>query len=232
MLNRVLVVSDSRDIVDRLTSAFEMDGFEVVAADNGLDGIKRIYDTHPSILIIEDHLSSAATFDICSHASELSCLPVILIGEAVSEVQVIEGLDRGADFYMAKPVCIPELVARSRALLRRWPGWPDEVCRFLDADRHTAYVGGRWITLTATEFRLLSYMVMNKGRIIPTEELLTQVWSREELSFYVCRLRQKLNHSTPHNIHTHYGMGYRLATWGDVQGSLWETRAGDLEPVE
>ena len=215
-MHRVLIVSDSTAWIRSLRMALEKEGFGVSTASDALDAMKRIYDVHPSVLIIEDRLSSAESLDICSHTGRLRCLATIVLGQEGAKAQLIDGLNRGADFYMARPVSTAELVARVRSLLRRRQGWPESVGRFLDVERQCALAGNRWVSLTATEFRLLSYLVLNRERVIPAEELLAQVWPGDEvkpssLSFYIYKLRQKLDPGAPNAILTHYGVGYRVS---------------------
>jgi len=215
-MHRILIVSDCTALSEDLGAALEGEGFDVVIAADALEAMKRVYDTHPSVLIVEDRLSSAESIDLCSHVGSLCCIATILLGQEGTRAQVVDGLNRGADFFMARPISAAEVVARVRSLLRRRQGWPESVRRYLDADRHCALAGNRWVSLTATEFRLLSYLVLNRGRVIPAEELLLQVWpgdgvSPSSLSFYIYKLRQKLDPGVPNAILTHYGVGYRIS---------------------
>ncbi len=226
-MHRVLIVSDNNALVSNLNEALESGGFEVVAARHALEAMKRVYDTHPSVLITEDRLSVSDSLDLCSHVSDLSCIAIILLGNGGSERQVMNGLNRGADFYIPQPVSTGELLARVNTLLRRRQGWPENVRSFLDAGTLTVRMGppaAEWVKLTVTEFRLLSYLALNSGRVIPTKELLAQVWPGNEvrpssLSFYIYKLRQKLEPEAPASILTHYGVGYRICLDLDPNGN-------------
>lgn len=217
MKNRVLVVTDNDRLMFEIGEALTREGFKVFQAGDALEGMRRIYDTHPSVIIMEESLSVADTIDLCAHAAGLACIAVLILGQEGSSQRVVEGLNRGADFYMPRPISIPELAARAKALNRRCQGWPETMDRVLDVEHHCLRTEDRSISLTATEFRLLSYLMLNKGRVVPNGELLSRVWPGEgvtasSLSFYIYRLRQKLNAEVPHSILTHYGVGYRLGS--------------------
>jgi len=164
---------------------------------------------------MEDHLSLTGSIDLCKQICHISHTPLILIGEG-DVSRAIRGLERGADFYIKRPFSALETVARVKALLRRYNELQMSTYLLLDSKEQTAILADRTVKLTTTEFRLLSYLLLNRNRVIPKEELLASVWKGQEVTtdtvkFYVSRLRNKLNHSTPHNIFTHRGVGYRFS---------------------
>jgi len=217
MLYRAIVVSDRTDITYFIGSALGIEGFAVLTLQDSAKAIRKIYDTLPDIIILEDRLSATDSVDLCSQIHRLlPYIPLILLGDEEGGSSVIRGLQRGADFYMRRPISVLELVARVKALMRRRGEWLEGVHQFLNVEELTVVVDNVPRKLTPTEFRLLSYLVLNRGRVIPAEELLAQVWAgqkatRWSVKFYICQLRQRLNHSSPHNIFNHRGMGYRLA---------------------
>jgi DNA-binding response OmpR family regulator len=200
--------------VNGIGIALRREAFEVLVCQDTLEGMRTIYEAYPSVVIMEDRLSATHLVDLCAHVRKISCVPIILLGEEDTGPALVRGLDRGADFYMGTPVSVPELVTRVKTLLRCWVGWPGSVLQFLNPEEHSVLVGNRWIRLSPTEFRLLSYLALHRGWVIPAEELLSHVWGQEvtsdTLRSHVFRLRLKLNHSAPHNIFTHHGVGYRL----------------------
>ena len=215
MLQRALVVSDRADIIDFIHSALSIEGFVVETLQDCIEGMKKVYDILPDVIILEDRLSTTDSLDLCSQIRRLPYIPLILLGDEEDEFTLIKGLERGADFYMRRPVSVMELVARVKALLRRREEWLEVVRQFLNVEEVSIVVDNCSIKLTPTEFRLLAYLVLNRGRVIPVEEFLAQVWAGEEVTgnsvkFYIGRLRQKLNHSSPYNILNHRGTGYRL----------------------
>lgn len=228
MPQRALVLSDRADVIDFIHSALSNEGFAVVTLQDSAEGIKKVYDTLPDVIILEDQLSATDSVDLCSQIRRLPYIPLILLGDEEGDSSLINGLQRGADFYMRRPISVLELVARVKALLRRRQEWLEAVRQFLNVEELSVVVGNLSIKLTPTEFRLLSYLVLNRGRVIPGEEFLAQVWAGQEvtgdtLKFYMCRLRQKLNHSSPHNIFNHRGMGYRFvyAKEQDTGDRVW-----------
>ncbi len=215
MPHRALIISDVRELMETLSLVLSEEGFHVVTAPDALEGMRRTYDMHPDLVIMEDRLSVSGPIDLCAHLSGLYTVAVIMIGEEDNGPCLIRGLDRGADFYLVRPFSIAEFVTKARALLRRRQGWPQEIHRVLDSERRSALTGKGWIDLTVTEFRLLSYLMLNRGRIVPAQEILDRVWpgegiSSSSLSFYIYRLRQKLNHGNPPAILTRHGVGYRV----------------------
>ena len=223
MQYRALILSDNANLVKSMVFALPEADFELAIARDAVEAVKKVYDWHPDIVVMEEQVSCGPDFDLCDHIGRISSVSTIVLGEANDDISVVEVLQRGADFYTGKPYAIPELVARMKALLRRSGGWPRSMDRFLDVDTQSARVGDRWVGLTPAEFRLISYMALNRGRIVPAEEFTHPVWGGSQqtrgtsLSYHICQLRQKLDHSAPHNIFTHHGVGYRLAPsrWGD-----------------
>jgi DNA-binding response OmpR family regulator len=211
---RVLLISNTADLVTRIGIALRREDFEVLVCHDTLEGMRTIYETYPSVVIMEDRLSATHLVDLCAHVRQISCVPIILLGQEDSGSAFVRGLERGADLYMGMPVSVPELVTRVKTLLRCWVGWPESVLKFLNPEEHSVLVDNRSIRLSPTEFRLLSYLVLHRGRVVPAEELLSHVWGQEvtsdTLRSHVFRLRLKLNHSAPHKIFTHHGVGYCL----------------------
>jgi DNA-binding response OmpR family regulator len=131
---------------------------------------------------MEDRLSATHLVDLCAHVRHISCVPIILLGQEDTGSALVRGLERGADFYMGMPVSMPELVTRVKTLLRRWVGWPESVLKLLNPEEHSVFVGNRSIRLSPTEFSLLSYLALNRGGVIPVEELLCHVWGQQVTS--------------------------------------------------
>jgi two-component system KDP operon response regulator KdpE len=164
-------------------------------------------------------------WDVLSRLREMSEVPVIMLTAKGREVDIVRGLGLGADDYITKPFGTGELVARVRALLRR-NKMPvaQRVTRYqdnglsIDLERHEVRVKGVSVDLTPTEFRLLSVLVQNAGKVVPHHTLLTQVWGEEYasevhyLKLYIRYLRQKIEESAsnPRYILTEWGVGYRF----------------------
>ena len=195
MPQRALLVSDERESSGIIHSALSNEGFVVAKLQDSLEVMRKVHDFIPDVVIMEDRLSAKGSIDLCFQIRCLKYIPLILLGDEEGDANLIEGLQRGADFYMRKPVSVPEVVARVRALLRRRGRGLGGDGLFLNIEEYTVVVGQSKVRLTSTEFRLLVYMILNRGRSIPTEEFLSQVWVRHEvtrdwLKFYVSQLCQ------------------------------------------
>ncbi len=216
MPRRAIVVSDALDVLHSLNPALVNQGFSLLCFRDGIEGTKKVYETLPDLVIMEDRLSATDSVDLCSQIGQLSCIPIILLGLENGYSEIVSALQRGADFYLSRPFSIPELVARVRSLLRRERQPLESARRVLNVDELSARIRDRNIKLTRTEFRLLAYMMLNTGRVIPVGELLPQVWPGERvtgelLRFHISRLRRKLDNGAPRTIFNHRGIGYRLA---------------------
>ena len=218
MLTRAIVISNARDDIALIKTVLANEGIEVLTFKNSSAALKSVYATIPDIVIMEDRLSTAGSLDLCQQIRQLPPIAVILLGdEECRAASVINGLERGADFYMKRPISMAELVARVKTLLRRRAYSPEPARRLLSVEGPVAGTQSRPVNLTPTELRLLVYMVLHQGRVIPTEELLGAVWAGEKVStesvkFHISQLRHKLNHGSPQSIRNHWGMGYRLAS--------------------
>ncbi len=214
MLLRAIIISNSANTID-IEKALSDEDFEVLTFQNSAEGMKNIYVTLPDVVILEDSMSTDSG-DLCYQIRRFCPSVTILLGEEGSEgSKVVSGLERGADFYMKRPISTAELIARVKSLLRRRQTSLGRIRQLLNvADRGSA-LDHHPNNLTPTEFRLLAYMVMNRDRVIPTEEFLGSVWAGEKvtaesLKFHISQLRHKLNHGSPHCIFNHWGVGYRL----------------------
>jgi two-component system, OmpR family, KDP operon response regulator KdpE len=165
----------------------------------------------------------------CARFREMSDVPIILLTAVGSDENIVKGLDMGADDYIVKPVTAEELTARIRALLRRVSlsssnnnGRRGQILSYdyltIDFDKHEVTVDGQRVDLSPTEFRLLSVLARNKGRMLPHEYLLNEVWGPEYtgdidyLRLYVSYLRRKLEKelNKPSLIQNEWGVGYRF----------------------
>jgi len=215
MLLRAIIISNSADTIQSIEKALIDENFEVLVFQNSAEGMKNIYVTLPDAVILEDSMSTGSG-DLCYQIRRFCPSATILLGDEEGEgSKIVSGLERGADFYMRRPISTAELLARVKSLLRRRQTSLGRIRQLLNvADRGSA-LDHHPHNLTPTEFRLLAYMVMNRDRVIPTEEFLGSVWAGEKvtaesLKFHISQLRHKLNHGSPHYIFNHWGVGYRL----------------------
>lgn len=214
----VMLTSDRADANDALSPALNDEGFAVLAYRDVAESMRKLYETLPDAIVMEDHLSIRDSVDFCFQIRQLSCMPVVLLGDEGADVDLICAFERGADFYMGRPINFLVLAATVKSLLRRQDEYLQRVRRLLNVEKRSVVMNGRSVMLTRTEFRLLAYMMMNRDRFVPAQQLLVNVWpgqavSHDSARFYVSRLRHKLDSTLPDVISNRRGVGYRLAEW-------------------
>lgn len=213
---KVVLITNAEDVRSALLHALASEGFQVQLSDDPYAGLMLVQETLPDTVILEVKLSMMGSVDLCYHIGQLWGMPLILLGEEDTQSNAPDGLLRGADFYMFRPIRSSELVARVNALNRRQKNAVRWVRRFLDPEERTVAAGGRRIVLTVTEFRLLAYLMLNEGRLVPSEELVEAIWPREggsidSLKFHVSQLRQKTGDQVSNGcIFNQRGVGYRF----------------------
>jgi two-component system OmpR family response regulator len=220
---RVLVVDDEPNIVDVISMALRFEGFEVESAGSGADAIAAVAARRPALLVLDVMLPDFDGFEV---ARRLACahvdVPIIFLTARDSTADKVHGLTLGGDDYVTKPFSLEELVARIRTILRR-AGITGETSSKLvfadlelDEDAHQVSRGERPIELTATEFRLLRYLMLNPRRVLTRAQLLDHVWNYDfggdarVLETYISYLRKKVDVEEPSLIHTVRGVGYAL----------------------
>ena len=220
---RVLVVDDEPNIVDVISMALRFEGFEVESAATGADAIAAVSARRPQLLVLDVMLPDIDGFEVARRlAGARAEVPIIFLTARDSTEDVVHGLTLGGDDYVTKPFSLEELVARIRTILRR-SGLSDQngsTLTFadleLDEDTHEVSRAGRPIELTATEFRLLRYLMLNPRRVLTRPQLLDHVWNYDfggdarVLETYISYLRKKIDAGGPPLIHTVRGVGYAL----------------------
>ena len=220
---RVLVVDDEPNIVDVISMALRFEGFEVDSAATGAAAIAAVAAQRPQLLLLDVMLPDIDGFEVARRlASARTDVPIIFLTARDSTEDVVHGLTLGGDDYVTKPFSLEELVARIRTILRR-SGLAEETSSKLtfgdlelDEDTHEVMRGGREIELTATEFRLLRYLMLNPRRVLTRSQLLDHVWNYDfggdarVLETYISYLRKKIDVDAPPLIHTVRGVGYAL----------------------
>ena len=233
MNEKILVIDDDSGLLTLLRLGLEREGFTVITADSGKEGLRQAYETRPDAIILDIMMPEMDGWLTCQRLRNICDTPIIMLTAKVDQADVLKGLSLGADDYLTKPCSFDELKARIRTVLRRAQagsnnGWRDvyddrNLC--IDLRDGTVTRRGEAISLTPTESRLLLYLVSQKGRIVPHRELLTSVWGPEYaeevgyLSVYVRYLRRKIEDdpSNPRYICTRWGMGYYFAGAGAIQ---------------
>ncbi len=221
--HRVLVVDDEPNIVDVISMALKFQGFEIETAGTGADAIAAANSFKPHLIVLDVMLPDMEGFDVAKRlGAQRARVPIIYLTARDTTDDKVRGLTLGGDDYMTKPFSLEELVARVRSVLRRAGIAEPEtnVLAFedlvLDEDAHEVTRGGTPIDLTATEYRLLRYLLLNARRVLTRPQLLEHVWDYDfggdarVLETYVSYLRKKLDAHGPPLIHTVRGVGYTL----------------------
>jgi two-component system OmpR family response regulator len=221
--SRVLVVDDEPNIVDVISMALRYQGFDVSSAANGSDALRAVEDFRPQVMVLDVMLPDMEGFEVAERlGAARGDVPIIFLTARDATADKLRGLTTGGDDYMTKPFSLEELVARIRNLLRRTGGDAQQDSRLvfedlvLDEDAHQVTRAGEPVDLTATEFRLLRYLMLNPRRVLTRAQLLDHVWDYDfggdarVLETYISYLRKKLDLHGPSLIHTVRGVGYAL----------------------
>jgi two-component system KDP operon response regulator KdpE len=222
----ILIVDDEARMRRFIRMNLELEGYQVVEADNGLEALERIRQFTPELVIMDVMMPQMDGFETLKLLREISTVPVILLTVKGDEEDKIYGLGLGADDYVTKPFSPRELSSRVNAVLRRaeWPApTPRTVLKIddrlsVDFNRHQVIVDGERIDLRPTEYRLLNHLIQNAGWVVPHDTLLAKVWGyeyRDEthyLRLYINYLRKKIEKdpAKPEYILTERGVGYRF----------------------
>jgi two-component system OmpR family response regulator len=222
---RVLVVDDEATLTDLLAMALRYEGCEVKTAATGQEAILAAAQFQPDAIILDVMLPDLSGLEVLRRVrSTRPDVPVVFLTARDAVEDRVAGLTAGGDDYVTKPFSLEELVARLRALLRRvgLAASPrsDSVLRVgdltLDEESREVYRGGEPITLTATEFELLRYLMRNPRRVLSKAQILDRVWHYDfggqanVVELYISYLRKKIDAGRPPMIHTLRGVGYVL----------------------
>jgi two-component system OmpR family response regulator len=221
--HRILVVDDEPNIVDVVSMALRFQGFAVESAATGGEAIAAVASFRPDLIVLDVMLPDMEGFDVAQRlGAQRARVPIIFLTARDATDDKIRGLTLGGDDYVTKPFSLEELVARIRSILRRSGLAEPESSRLtfedieLDEDAHEVTRGGELVDLTATEYRLLRYLMLNPRRVLTRTQLLEHVWEYDfggdarVLETYVSYLRKKLDVHGPPLIHTVRGVGYAL----------------------
>jgi len=221
--HRILVVDDEPNILDVLTMALRFQGFEVETAATGEQALAAAASFKPQLMVLDIMLPDMEGFEVARRlGAQRAHVPIVFLTARDATEDKIRGLSIGGDDYVTKPFSLEELIARIRTVLRR-TGQAEadsSVLSFedleLDDDTREVHRGGAAVELTATEYRLLRYLMLNPRRVLTRAQLLDHVWDYDfggdarVLETYISYLRKKLDLHGPSLIHTVRGVGYTL----------------------
>lgn len=216
----ILVAEDDRAVRDAIDRALSFEGYEVITARDGAEALQRVLNDRPDLLVLDVMMPLVDGFETCRRLrASGSTLPVLMLTARTEVADRVEGLDAGADDYLAKPFALEELLARMRALLRRSSGTSGETYRVgdltLDPDARVVVRDGVEIGLTKTEFDLLELLVENVGVVMSREKIYEHIWGYDfettsnSLDVYIGYLRRKTEaDGRSRVVHTVRGVGY------------------------
>jgi DNA-binding response OmpR family regulator len=226
----ILIIEDDVSILRGLKDNLEYEGYAVVAQTEGEKGMKLALEKNVDLILLDIMLPGINGFEICRKMKkEKPELPIIMITARGSEMDKVSGLDIGADDYVTKPFSIPELLARIRAVLRRFNPANEiqDQIEFgnvkINFKKFQAFVNNREIKLSIKEFEILKYFILHEGMAVHRHELLNEVWGYEAIPTtrtvdnFILDLRKKLedNPSKPRHIVSVRGIGYKFNSLND-----------------
>jgi len=231
----ILTADDDPQLLRLVMRNLQLEGYDVLVASDGKQALEQIETHQPDLVLLDVMMPKMDGFTVCERVREFSAVPIIIVTARGQDQDKIRGLDLGADDYLTKPFSVEELLARVRAVLRRTQFMAiDQAVAMrastfgelsIDFTQHLVTMAGREITLTPIEYRIISYLALNAGRVVTQDLLLEHVWGAEYvgeshmLQVNVNRLRRKLeaDPTHPRYILTKVGIGYLLAAQPDPQ---------------
>jgi two-component system, OmpR family, KDP operon response regulator KdpE len=229
---KVLIIDDDPDLSYILSLTFAREGMQPILAENGRAGLRAFRSLQPDLVILDIMMPEMDGWEVCRRIRSLADTPIIMLTTLSRDRDVIRGLEYGADDFVSKPMSPKVMVARAKATLRRvskaeaveasdnilGPRCYIDDYLTVNCDERRAYVKGQPVKLTATEFRLLAFMLENAGCVLTYQQILDNVWGweyRDSIDYvhvYTSHLRRKLeeNPREPRYLHTEHGIGYRF----------------------
>ena len=224
-MRRVLLVEDNVDLAFGLRTSLEVDGYEVLHAETGSEGLAMALGAAPDLVVLDLMLPGLSGYEVLRRMRQARCAaPVLILTAKGQEADKVQGFRLGADDYVVKPVGVLEFLARVEALLRRaQPGAFTTALHFgdlvIDGERRTVAVAGAEVELSPLEFDLLNALAQRRGALVTRAELLKEVWGYRSdiesrtVDTHIAKLRAKIDrgdHSDHSRIVTVRKKGYRL----------------------
>ena len=218
----ILVVDDEQDLLDLIEYNLRQEGYEVILAEDGQEGIQKAREHMPDLVLLDIMMPQMDGIEVCDRMREdpdLSHIPIIFLTARSDEKTEIEGLNKGADDYITKPISTNKLVSRIKAVLRRFEETQEQVQKLevhdleIDKDRYIVTRGEEEFQLPRKEFELLYYLASKRGKVRDRQTLLNKVWGDNiyvvdrTVDVHVRKIREKLG---DHYIETVKGVGYRF----------------------
>ena len=224
-MTRVLVIEDEESFRDAMKFMLSREGFDVILAPNGAEGIKLFDSSNPDLVLLDLMLPEVSGTEVCKYIRSKSKTPVIMLTAKDTEIDKVVGLELGADDYVTKPFSTRELLARIKAVLRRggdievdFVGAVEAGPVRMDVERHVLTVNGEAVAMPLKEFELLEFLMRNSGRVLTRGQLMDRIWGSnyvgdgKTLDVHIKRIRSKIepDPANPVYLTTIRGMGYRF----------------------
>ena len=219
-MTKILIVEDEQKLAELIRDYLARSSFDTTVFDNGNDVVPYVREHKPDLVILDLMLPGRDGMEICKEIRTFSNLPIIMVTARVEEIDRLLGLELGADDYVCKPFSPRELVARVKAVLRRAGGETTIKAKglVLDEARYQASLHGVDLELTAVEFKLLSFLAANPGRIYSRDQLMERIYSDHRIvsdrtiDSHIKKLRKKISGQNPDEelIGSVYGVGYKF----------------------
>jgi two-component system response regulator RegX3 len=224
-VTRILIVEDESSLSEPLAFLLGREGYETTIAADGISAVAEFDRNGSDLVLLDLMLPGMAGTEVCREIRSRSSVPIIMLTAKDSEVDIVVGLELGADDYVTKPYSTRELLARIRAILRRRVEDDDDRELVLEAggvrmdvERHTVTVGGKDTPMPLKEFELLELLLRNSGRVLTRGQLIDRVWGADyfgdtkTLDVHIKRIRSKIEStpSEPTMLVTVRGLGYRF----------------------
>lgn len=228
MSQRILLVEDEESISQPLAYLLRREGYAVTVVTNGQEAVEAFHPESFELVLLDLMLPGMPGTEVCRVIRQRATTPIIMVTAKDSEVDIVVGLELGADDYITKPYSTRELLARTRAVLRRSepaegdaatdPNAIEELDIRLDMDRHAVTVRGTEVTMPLREFQLLELLMRHRGRVLTRGQLIDRVWGSnyygdtKTLDVHIKRIRSRIevDPSKPTLITTVRGVGYRF----------------------
>ncbi len=219
----ILVVDDELNILELAKLYLEQEGYRVEGVGTGNDALSRMNTANPALIVLDLMLPDIDGFEVCREIRKKSDVPILMLTARREDVDKIVGLELGADDYLTKPFNPRELVARVKAILRRYqagrrPGQPIEVSNLrIDPSRREASIDGQPLRLRTKEFDLMTTLAQNLGIVLTRDQLLEMVWGADyygetrTVDIHINHLRDRISGSDA-SIETVRGVGYKMVS--------------------
>jgi two-component system KDP operon response regulator KdpE len=219
---KVLIIDDEISLCKLMQLKLESKGFEVNYALDGVAGLRLVYELRPDIVILDLIMPGMDGYEVCKRLRQISDVPILMLTAKGNEKDIVQGFECGTNDYLKKPFGFDELTARILALVGRRKESHEPASRYKDdyleinLNRKIVIVNSERVHLSSKEYRLLSYLFQNQGKVIPHLILLNEIWgssysdARTSLNLYIYYLRKKIekNPAKPEYIQTEWGIGY------------------------